>query len=318
MSDATRLFCLDTVLIDVVLKITALPTRAGDALASDQLITTGGGFNAMSAAARHHLHVVYAGRLGSGPFSSIATLALEEEGIASPIEINDNLDTGICLVLLEPDGERSFVTSPGAEATLRSSDLDSLDARDGDYVLVSGYNVMYDDSAERVLAWLAKLPSGVTIAFDPATRMQDIPKANLESILVLSTWLLCNAREGAMLANDEDALAGATSLASMNDRLNVVIRTGAKGCVVARNHRPGFVVAGFPTTVVDTNGAGDVHNGVFLAELASGHDALAAARWANAAAAMSISRLGPATSPTRDEVAAWIESQGHSTAEVQK
>jgi sugar/nucleoside kinase (ribokinase family) len=66
------------------------------------------------------------------------------------------------------------------------------------------------------------------------------------------------------------------------------------------------VVPGFSTTVVDTNGAGDVHNGVFVAELASGHDPLDAARWANAAAAMAISKLGPATGPRRDEVEAWI------------
>jgi ribokinase len=53
-----------------------------------------------------------------------------------------------------------------------------------------------------------------------------------------------------------------------------------------------------------------VHNGVLLAELMTGHDVLEAARWANAAAAISISRLGPATCPTRQEVAAWIESRG--------
>ena len=143
MSDEPRLFCLDTVLVDVVLKIASLPVRAGDALASEQLIATGGGFNAMSAAARHGLGVVYAGRLGSGPFSALATASLDLEGIGTPVERNDELDTGICVVLLEDDGERSFVTSPGAEATLRASDLSSLDVRPGDVVLVSGYNVMY-------------------------------------------------------------------------------------------------------------------------------------------------------------------------------
>ncbi len=50
MSNVPRLFCLDTVLIDVVLKIDALPQRGGDALANEKLVTTGGGFNAMSAA----------------------------------------------------------------------------------------------------------------------------------------------------------------------------------------------------------------------------------------------------------------------------
>jgi sugar/nucleoside kinase (ribokinase family) len=309
MTSGPRLFCLDTVLIDVVLKVEELPERAGDALASEQLITTGGGFNAMSAAARHKVSVTYAGRLGAGPFSSIATAALEGERVAVPIEPNSDLDTGICVVLSEPDGERSFVTSPGAEATLRASDLESLDVRDDDYVLVSGYNVMYDDSAEMVLAWLAGLPPSVTIAFDPATRMVDIPKVNLEAVLISSTWLLCNAREGVHLTKSDDVAESAALLATMNDRLNVVIRDGARGCVVALNHQGARVVDGFDTTVVDTNGAGDVHNGVFLAQLARGLDAVDAARWANAAAAMSISRLGPATCPALAEVAAWIESR---------
>ena len=309
MTSEPRLFCLDTVLIDVVLKVAQLPERAGDALASEQLITTGGGFNAMSAAARHDVGVTYAGRLGAGPFSSIATTALEGESIATPIERNSECDTGICVVLSEPDGERSFVTSPGAEATLRASDLAMLDVRDGDYVLVSGYNIMYDDSSAMVLAWLAGLPPSVTIAFDPATRMVDIPKANLEAVLVSTTWLLCNASEGVHLTKSDDVAESAALLASMNDRLNVVIRDGARGCVVATNHQVARVVNGFDTTVVDTNGAGDVHNGVFLARLARGLEVLEAARWANAAAAMSISRLGPATCPTRDEVGEWIESQ---------
>jgi sugar/nucleoside kinase (ribokinase family) len=310
MNHEPRLFCLDTALIDVVLKVAALPQRAGDTLARDQLITTGGGFNAMSAAARHDVEVIYAGRLGEGPFSAIATSALEGEHIATPIERNAALDAGICVVLLEPDGERSFVTSPGAEATLRSGDLASLDVRGGDVVLVSGYNVMYDESANLVLAWLAQLPPGVVVAFDPATRMVDIPKEHLESVLVASAWLLCNANEGALLSTTDDVVEGATLLASMNDRLNVVVRNGAKGCVVAINREPAKVVHGFTTKVVDTNGAGDVHNGVLLAELMTGHDVLEAARWANAAAAISISRLGPATCPTRQEVAAWIESRG--------
>lgn len=306
MSDAPRLFCLDTVLIDVVLKISALPERAGDALASEQLVTAGGGFNAMSAAARHGLDVIYAGRLGVGPFSTLAVAALENEHISAPIDRNEALDTGICVVLLEPDGERSFVTSPGAEATLRAGDLAALDVTGGDFVLVSGYNVMYPRVADVALGWLAELSSEVIVVFDPATRMDDIPKEYLEVMLRRSKWLLCNASEASMLAGNADVVKSATVLASTYDSLDVLVRNGAKGCVVALNHADALVIEGFKTTVVDTNGAGDVHNGVFLAELASGHDTLAAARWANAAAAMAISRLGPAACPPRDEVAAWI------------
>lgn len=306
MSETPRLFCLDHVLIDVVLKINSLPVRAADTLASEQLVTTGGGFNAMSAAARHGMRVVYAGRLGAGPFSSLAVADLEGDNIAAPVDRNEDVDTGLCVVLLEPDGERSFVTSPGAEATLRARDLETLGIRSGDYVLVSGYNVMYPGVADILIAWLAHLPDDIIVIFDPATRMTDIPKANLSAMIQRSNWLLCNAAEASMLTGSDDVPTSAAVLSSMYDVLKVVVRNGAKGCVVALPNEKVSVVEGFATIVVDTNGAGDVHNGVFLAELASGHGALGAARWANAAAAMSISRLGPASCPPRDEVAAWI------------
>jgi ribokinase len=307
MGDVPRLFCLDTVLIDVVLRVAALPPRAGDIRAVEQLVTTGGGFNAMSAAARHHLRTSYAGRLGAGPFSTTAARSLTNEGIEIPIEANAELDNGVCVVLVEPDGERTFVTAPGAEGTLRSSDLDALEVVDGDYVLVSGYNVMYPGSAELVLTWLRGLPLGVTIVFDPATRVEDIPPTYLKATLDVAAWLLCNEREARRLTGDEDVHRTAAALAATNDRVNVVVRRGAAGCLVAFNHGPSVNVDGFVADVVDTNGAGDVHNGVFIAELASAHDALAAARWANAAAAIAVSRFGPATSPTRKEVAAFID-----------
>ncbi len=306
MTPPPRLFCLDSVLVDVVLMVPHLPERAGDVRASDQLFTPGGGFNAMSSAARHAMTVVYAGRLGSGPFATLAETALAREGVAAPVDRNTVMDSGICVVLLEPDGERTFVTSAGAESTLRGSDLETLEVGPRDYVLVSGYNVMYEGFADVVLAWMETLPRETTVAFDPATRIEDIPTSNLAAVLGRADWLLCNATEARRLSGRDDLDAAAATLASRREGLGVVVRRGALGCVVATGPSQVTSVAGFATEVVDTNGAGDVHNGAFLAELASGHDALAAARWANAAAAMAIARFGPATGPTRSEVAAWI------------
>jgi sugar/nucleoside kinase (ribokinase family) len=59
-------------------------------------------------------------------------------------------------------------------------------------------------------------------------------------------------------------------------------------------------------TAVDTTGAGDAHSGVFLAALADGLPAADAARRANAAAALAVTRPGPATSPARAELDAWL------------
>ena len=57
-----------------------------------------------------------------------------------------------------------------------------------------------------------------------------------------------------------------------------------------------------PVTMIDSTGAGDTHTGVLIAALAQGLDPLAAMRRANTAAAISVTRQGPATAPDRDEL----------------
>ena len=67
-------------------------------------------------------------------------------------------------------------------------------------------------------------------------------------------------------------------------------------------------MAGFPQHPVDTNGAGDTHTGVLCAELAQGRDLVEAARRANAAGAIKVTRRGPATAPSSDEVDAFLSA----------
>lgn len=299
-----RLFGLDTVMVDVVMMIEELPRRGGDALSSRQVVTAGGGFNAMSAAARHGMIVSYGGRLGTGPFSEIAAEALASEGIAVPISRDPDRDLGFCLVLVEADGERTFVTAPGAEGGVTAAHLGGLDVDAGDYVFLSGYNVVYPQICANVLEWLATVPDAAIVVFDPGPRVMDIDAPARRLVLARTDWLLCNAEEAADLTGSPDPLVSAAALAD-RCRRGAVVRDGAAGCVVAG--RDGVVerVSGFATTVVDTNGAGDTHDGVFLSELARHGDAVLGARLANAAAALAIARFGPATCPTRDEIARW-------------
>jgi sugar/nucleoside kinase (ribokinase family) len=86
----------------------------------------------------------------------------------------------------------------------------------------------------------------------------------------------------------------------------VLVRTGPGGCLIARPGAGVVAVPGFAVDVVDTNGAGDAHSGAFIAALAAGAADTAAARRANAAAALSVTRRGPATAPTREELARFL------------
>ena len=286
-------------MIDVVMTVAQLPPSGTDVLVRRSLLTTGGGFNAMSAAARQGMAVVYAGKLGNGPFSAKAAASLRDEGIAAPIGAAHDLDAGFCVVMVEDNGERTFLTSPGAENELTTDDLADLEVVPGDYVLVSGYNVMYPGMAEVVLGWLGTLGEEVIIVIDPSNRVHDIPKPYLESVLARANWIVCNETEASELTTFDDVVLAAQALARRTREGNALVRHGASGCTVVERGGPPVTVDAFDSEVVDTNGAGDTHNGVFIAELARGARARDAARWANAAASIAIGYLGPATCPVR-------------------
>ena len=125
-------------------------------------------------------------------------------------------------------------------------------------------------------------------------------------------WLTCNAREAAILAGTADPRAAAAMLARRATRATraggpgVIVRTGPDGCLIGRPGAPVVRVPGFQVDVLDTNGAGDAHSGAFIAALAAGAAEVTAARSANAAAALSVTKRGPATAPTGEELARFL------------
>jgi sugar/nucleoside kinase (ribokinase family) len=191
VSASARLFCLDTVMIDIVLRISAIPESGSDVLADEHLIATGGGYNAMSAAARQGVGAVYAGRLGRGPFSSIARSSLENDHVDEPIEARRGARRRILCGAHRRWRRANVHHVAGAEASLRSADLASLDVDGGDYVLVSGYNVMYrvPPNGTRVARESGRRRG---VVFDPAVRVMDIPQVNLRQVLDRADWTLCN------------------------------------------------------------------------------------------------------------------------------
>jgi sugar/nucleoside kinase (ribokinase family) len=304
-----RLLHLGNVVVDIVVTVPALPERGGDVLASRAGAVAGGGFNVMAAAARQGLRAAYAGAHGTGPFGTLARAALAEEGIEVIQPVRAGLDTGFVLTMVETGGERTFLTSPGAEAALTAADLDRVSPAARDALYLSGYGLVHDSNRAALLGWLARLGGDQLVFFDPGPLVGSIPAAALAAVLGRADWLACNAREAAVLTGSADPLDAAAALAGRGGppgRLQVLVRTGPGGCLIARPGGAVVAVPGFPVSVVDTNGAGDAHSGAFIAALAEGAADTAAARSANAAAALAVTRPGPATAPTRAELAQFL------------
>jgi sugar/nucleoside kinase (ribokinase family) len=303
-----RLLHLGNVVVDVVLTVGELPERGSDVLATSTATAVGGGFNVMVAAARQGLPVTYAGAHGTGPFATQARLALDEAGVELSHPARKELDTGFVVVLVDAGGERTFVTSRGAEATLTLADLGRVRPGSRDVVCLSGYGLLHDANRAALVPWLGALPDDVVVLVDPGPLGHQIPADALEAVLARADWWSCNSAEALSLTGLADPVAAAAALLGRTGRLGVLVRTGHAGCVLVVRGLEPVAVPGFRVTAVDLNGAGDAHTGVFLAALAAGEEPAEAARRANAAAALAVTRRGPATAPTKAELETFLRA----------
>ncbi len=310
MSESPRLILVDSVVIDVVLNVEGLPERGSDTYVDTSTSYAGGGFNVMAAASRLGLPAVYAGVVGLGPFATLAQEAMREEDIQVAIPPVPGVDTGFVVAIVEPDGERTFLTANGAESTLTSSQLEGVEVRTMDMVYFSGYVLLHPSNAAAILELVARLSSEVILLFDPSPLVASIDRALLDAVFARVDWLSCNAREAAVMTGSSDDRAAARALRERLGRGSVIVRRGRDGCVVARSDGAVDVVEGFPVDAIDSNGAGDTHVGAFAALLSQGRAPLEAARGANAAAAFSVTRRGPATGPFIHELDAFMAECG--------
>ncbi|GAA4591201.1 PfkB family carbohydrate kinase [Planotetraspora phitsanulokensis] len=307
---AGRLLHVGNVVVDLVLDVPALPERGGDVLATRSARAPGGGFNVMAAAARQGLRVAYAGAHGTGPFGDLARTGMREAGIEVLHPARAALDTGFVVAVVDDGGERTFLTSPGAEATLTGRDLDAVTTGAGDIVCASGYGMLHASNRVALAGWLPRIPGDVPLVFDPGPLVGQIPAEVMRAVLPRVDWWTCNAREAAVVTGHTDAIMAAAALLEVTGRHGVLVRTGPGGCVVAQRGGPPEVVPGFPVEAVDMNGAGDAHTGVFVAALAAGSTVVDAARTANAAAALAVTVRGPATAPAAEELSAFLRQRG--------
>ena len=291
-----RLVSLGSVIVDLVLEVPALPDRGGDVLASQRGMAAGGAFNVLSAAARLGLPGLYAGPHGMGPFGDLVRAALAREGVQLVMPPNPHLDTGWTLALVEPDGERTFVTVTGADAVVVPEALRAIEYRDGDAVYVSGYDLAYPDAGSAIAEHAAALAPNLVVVLDPGPLVADIESSRLAAVLGRVDVLSLNKRE----------LEGLGGLRQVTGRVRpattVILREGPDGATIHRAGSSPEQVPSVRVQAVDTSGAGDVHVGATLAGLARGMSWPDAVLFANRAAAYAVSRSGPAAGPTDAEL----------------
>src|SRR5919197_1465096 len=194
-----RLVLVGSIVVDVLLYVDRLPERGGDLLARQALAGAGGGFNVLLAATRLGMPAAFGVRTGTGVLGEQARLALRRSGIAALLPPDERADTGVVVGLVEPDGERTFVTVPGAESRLEPDELRALPLHAGDAVYVSGYDLVYPVSGGSLQEWLPALSPDLLLAIDTGPLVADIPAERLRQVLGRTDLLSVSAREAAMI-----------------------------------------------------------------------------------------------------------------------
>ena len=294
---------------DMVIKTPRLPMPGETVTNGAFFIARGGkGANQAIAAARAGGRVVLIASLGQDAFGAAALLGFEEEGIdTSHIQRTAALPSGVALIMIDAAAQNAIAVAEGANSLLSADNIRACASviASAD-VLVAQLEVPLTTVSEAVAIAHAH---GRRVILNPAPARL-LPDALLSQVSVLTP----NASETELLTGvsprDDASLERAADLLLARGVGAVLITLGATGVFAAT---PGWRewIRGWPVTAEDTTGAGDVFNGVLAMALAEGTPLLDAARFANAAAAISVTRRGAQPSaPRRREIVDLIEGTG--------
>ena len=289
--------------MDLVTRTPQIPIAGQTLIGTDFTTTPGGkGANQAVAAARLGYPVEMVGAVGADVFGESLIGNLMSAGVGT--EALGRLDgpSGVAPILVADSGENSIVVVPGANGKVDSATIE----RHADLIRSAGMVLcqleLPLETLRRTLAICAE--AGVPVMLDPA------PAATLpDEVWSRVTWFTPNETETAFyLGGGSEPEQAARELLARGLK-GVVLKRGSEGAYVAAVGGKAAWVRPFAVQAVDTVGAGDCFNGAFAVALLEGRDPWAAARFANAAAAISVTRLGAqASMPYRAEVDAFLAS----------
>ena len=269
-------------------------------------IPGGKGANQAIAAAKSGARTALIGRLGQDAFGARLKDFLGQQGVdLKHVTITAKAYTGTAIITVA-NADNTIVVVPGANALVDPSDVAVPVVAKGD-VLVSQFEI----PAATIEAFFARgRAAGATTILNPAPMT-----AFNRNLLALTDIMVLNETELATLAgvdvnaDDDNAkfIQFAGSLRPSKDH-SVCVTLGSRGAIAVVQDEA-IVIPGRVVTPLDTTGAGDCFVGALAARLAGGAHIRGALAYANAAASISVQRMGAGPSmPTVSEVEAVMTS----------
>lgn len=295
--------------MDLLIETPRLPTPGETVHGRNFRRAAGGkGANQACAVARMGMKCGMVGAVGDDAFGDELIASLRGDGVdVDSVVCRANTASGVAMITVDAAGQNQIVLAAGANDTVSPLDIEQHAA-----ILCASRAVLVQleipiPAAEAALHQ-AKLGRALSV-LNPA------PYVELsDELLRLCDWIIPNEIEAGQLAgvtvrSVNDAALASRRLRERSGGARIAVTLGAAGVWLDAPEFSGHV-PGFAVRAVDTVAAGDTFIGAFITRLVEGATPHEAARFACAAAAISVTRQGAQASiPRRSEVDAWLRER---------
>ncbi|MEO6003943.1 MAG: ribokinase [Opitutus sp.] len=320
MTPFPQVVVVGSIMQDMIFACDDFPTRGQTIMARLSVGQGGKGSNQAIACGRAGARTFFVGAMGKDSFKDRVQRFYRSERIGCRLVEKPGRSTGTAVILINKDGQNEIVIEPGANAFVAPTDVpDSLFAEAKVVVvqfesnLTTTAHVLRTARKRKILAILN--PAPMREDFRPALlKHVDVLIPNESEFVALVRVL---PQLGLVDFNEEKLHAlDWTELHHLCRRIGVptvIITLGSKGCFVSQSDSSLFIPAYEGIQAVDTTGAGDAFCGGFAAGLIRfPGDIPAAARFANAVAALSITKRGAADAmPKRRELERFLKQRSY-------
>jgi sugar/nucleoside kinase (ribokinase family) len=287
-----RVLVVGDVMTDIICKPAGALVVGSDRRAAIQSKPGGSGANQAVWLGAMGVDVRFAARVGAADVRSLEAY-FRGFGV-DPILFGDaERSSGVLVTIVDPDGERSFLTDRGANLGLSSQDLALALLEGVRLVVVSGYCFFAEGPRQAVMELCAAARAReISVAVDPASVgfLEEVGVANFLSWTASATTIFANEAEALALTDAANIDEQMRALGATYSR--VVIKRGAEGAVLGERSGVTLNLRAPRVEVLDTTGAGDAFAAGFIAAELAGWSTEACLRAGIEAGSKAVQTIG--------------------------
>ena len=291
--------------VDLIMQMHHLP-KPGETISGGVFTQTYGGKGANQAvgAARSGGNVHFISALGDDAFAPDFIENFKKDSIDTQyVMTKEGFATGTALIMIDEQGENCISVAPGANHELTPKDIDRAEAVIKTAEMIVVQCELHPNTLRYIINKADNLNVNVMLNLAPAQALED---EYLEKL----AWLIVNESEAQFLTGKSvdsmESVQAAVETLTQKVKGGVILTLGKKGAYVAIGEMRSLIPA-FKVEAIDTTAAGDIYCGTLATALVEGKNIQEAVRFASAAAAIAVTRLGAQPSaPTREEIDAFL------------